>query len=222
MEGWIKIHRKLLKKGYYKDSHYVHLWVHLLMKSNHESNEFLFNGKMITIQRGQLLTGRNTLSEETGIESSKVERIIKVLKSEQQIEQQTFNKFRIITICNYEDYQEVNKKVNNKRTTSEQQMNTNKNDKNDKKEIHTSKNSVTPCTEQELQDIATKLQVSLVTVRNKHSVILNKIEAKEFKNKTVYLTLENWIIGDIDKGFIKKVTSLSIADKFPLYQPKAI
>jgi hypothetical protein len=39
--GWIKLHRKLQKKGYYKKSEYIHLWVHLLLSANHKEKEFI-------------------------------------------------------------------------------------------------------------------------------------------------------------------------------------
>lgn len=139
MDGWIKLYRKLMKKGYYTDSHYVHLWVHLLMKANHQDTEFLFNNAITLVKRGQFITGREELSRETGINTSKVERVLKVFKSEHQIEQQTFNKFRIITICNYDQFQpseqQSEQPVNNKRTASEQPVNTNKNDKNERNNL---------------------------------------------------------------------------------------
>ena len=137
--GWIKLYRKIQGKGYYKKSKYVHLWVHLLLKANHKENEFMWNDKMTIIKQGQLLTGRKQLSDETGINESSIERILKMLENEQQIEQQKTTKFRIITIKNWENYQsgisseqQKEQQANNKRTTSEQQLNTNKNDKNDK------------------------------------------------------------------------------------------
>jgi hypothetical protein len=135
--GWIKLHRKLQKKGYYKKSEYIHLWVHLLLSANHKEKEFMFNGNMIIIKEGQLLTGREKLSENTGISESTVERILNMLENEHQIEQQKTNKFRIITIINWQNYQGDNdcgqqngQQTDNKRTTNGQQTATNKNDNN--------------------------------------------------------------------------------------------
>jgi len=135
--GWIKLHRRIKDKAYYKKSEYVHLWVHLLLKANHKSKEFMFNDKIMLINEGQLLTGRKQLSQETGISESMVERILKMFQNEQQIEQQTTNKFRIISIKNWVNYQNENnveqqseQQVNNQWTASEQPVDTNKNDKN--------------------------------------------------------------------------------------------
>ncbi len=111
--------------------HCVHLWLHLIFKANHEGKEFLWNGKTIDIKRGQIITGRSKLSLETGINESNVERILNYFKNEQQIEQQSFSKFRLITIKKYGEYQKIEQEneqqMNSRRTADEQQMNTNKN-----------------------------------------------------------------------------------------------
>ena len=53
--GWVKTYRKIQDKGWYKDSHYVHLWLHLLLKANHEGKEILWNNKLTKIREGSLL-----------------------------------------------------------------------------------------------------------------------------------------------------------------------
>jgi len=141
-QGFITLHRKLLKSFFYKDSEAVHLWVHLLYSANYTDSEFMLNGRRKKLEKGQLITGRKKLAEETGIDANKIYRLLKTFKSEQLIEQQTFSKYSIITILNYSKYQtseqQNEQQVNNKRTTSEQQVNTikqsNKNNKNNNKE----------------------------------------------------------------------------------------
>jgi phage-related minor tail protein len=140
-KGWIKLHRRIIEKGYYKKSEIVHLWIHILLKANHKPNEFYWNKENIKVDSGQFITGRKTLSEETGINESMIERILKILENEQQIEQQKTTKFRLITVKNWVSYQikdlpeqQIEQQVNNKRTTDEQQVNTNKNDKKEENE----------------------------------------------------------------------------------------
>jgi flagellar motor switch/type III secretory pathway protein FliN len=163
-DGWVKIYRKLQDKGYYTKPEYTLLWLHFLFKASHQETEFLFNDKIIHLQPGQFITGRKKLSEETGIEESKVERICKVFKNEQQIEQQTFTKYRIITICNWTEYQgseqQNEQPVNNKRTTDEQQMNTYKNVKKEKNDKNVkNKDMVLP------DDIDAELWLAFVEMR---------------------------------------------------------
>lgn len=134
--GYIKLFRSLSKKGWYKKSDYVHLWIHLLIKATHKEMEQFFNGDNIILSPGQFITGRKSLSEETGIHESKIERILNFFeKNEHQIEQLKTSKNRLITILSWEQYQEseqqIEQQLNNKRTTTEQQLNTYKNIKND-------------------------------------------------------------------------------------------
>ena len=131
--GWISLHRKIQDTPIYSDSHAVHLWVHLLLKANHQDKEFLFNGVMQSVKRGQLLTGRKALSSETGINESKIQRLLKTFETCQMIEQQANNKSRLISITNYDSHQASEQQVNNTRTTDEQQVNTNNNVNKDNK-----------------------------------------------------------------------------------------
>lgn len=147
-EGWISLYRKMMDKGYYKKSEYVHLWSHLLLKATHKKIEVWFNGKNIKLKPGQMITGRKVLSTETGINESKIERILNFFeKSEQQIEQQKTNKNRLISIVNWGGHQkseqQIEQQVNNKRTTSEQQVNTNNKDNNINKDNNEDKNQHT-------------------------------------------------------------------------------
>lgn len=121
-----------------KDTDHLAVWIYLLLNASHNEHSVLFKGEKIILKPGQLITGRKTIALALHIDESKVERILKSLKSEQQIEQQTSSKNRLISITNWEFYQQseqqIEQQVNNKRTTSEQQVNTNKNIKNDKNE----------------------------------------------------------------------------------------
>lgn len=134
--GYIKLYRTLQEKGYYLDSEYVHLWVHLLMKASYQTQEYLLNGEIKRLAPGQFITGRNVLVKETHINRSKVERILKTFENEHQIEQQSTNKFRIITILNWSNYQTDEQldeqPVSSQRAASEQPVSTYKKDKKEK------------------------------------------------------------------------------------------
>ena len=105
--GFVCLYRSLEKKGFYSDSEYVHLWVHLLLSASWQEKEFLFDGTLRKLKPGQFIVGRMKLAKATGINRSKIERILKVFANENMIEQQTTNKFRIISIINWDLYQNV-------------------------------------------------------------------------------------------------------------------
>jgi len=90
------------------------------------------------LKPGQFITGRSQANADLGLKSIMFDRKVKVLQNINFLNRQVNNRFSIITIRNWEEYQsrqeKMNSRMNNKRTTDEQQMNTNKktykNDKN--------------------------------------------------------------------------------------------
>jgi hypothetical protein len=181
-QGWVKIHRQLLDNPIISKPDYLSIWVVLLLLANHQEHSFIWNNKKQICKRGQVLTGRKELARKTGVNESKIERILKYLKNEQQIEQQTTTKFRLITIKNYNQYQDFEQQneqqVNNKRTTSEQQMNTNKNDNNIKND-NNEKNK-------DIQTIIDCYQNSF----NKRFKVLNDKRKKYFRGRLKNFTVE--------------------------------
>ena len=139
---WIKLYRTLLDKGWSNRPDYVAMWTHILLAANHREKEYFWNGKTIKLQPGQFITGRKSLSEKTGIHESKVERILNVFESEQQIEQRKTSTSRLISILNWGEFQKreqpFEQRVNNERTTDEQPVNT----KQEYKEYKEGKNVV--------------------------------------------------------------------------------
>lgn len=140
-QGWIKLYRKILENPLIEKPNYLSLWVILLLKANHKDNPMIWNGKKILVKEGQFITSRNKLSIQSGIKESTIERILKYFGKEQQIEQQTTTKFRFITITNWKNYQKMDNTTDKRRTISEPQTNTNKNDKKENNENTTETSS---------------------------------------------------------------------------------
>ena len=133
MNGWVSLHRKMLDNPVVcKDSDYMAIWIYLLLNATHAEIPAMFKGQKIMLNPGQLITGRKAISDKLRVTESKVQRVLKCYESERQIEQQTGNKNRLITIKNWDMYQcseqQIERQMNNQRTTNEQQMNTNNND----------------------------------------------------------------------------------------------
>lgn len=128
LAGWIKLHRALADHWLASNPDSLSVWVHLLMMANHAEAKRQINGSVLTVQAGQIITSRRSLSEKTGVQESKVERILKRLESEHQIAQRGLSKFRLISIVNWDlyqcDEQESEQQVNSRRTAGEQQVNT--------------------------------------------------------------------------------------------------
>jgi hypothetical protein len=136
INGYVRIYRTLTQKGYYSRSEYVHLWVHLIMKATYQDREYLFNGAIQNLEPGQFITGRKQLSKETGISETTIERILSLFESEHQIGQQKNNKFRIISILNWNEYQtdgqQNGQQTDSKRTANGHLADTNNKENKDK------------------------------------------------------------------------------------------
>lgn len=101
MEGWIKLHRKMLDWEWYKDNNTKILFLHLLLTANHKDK----NWQGQTILRGQKLTSLNHLAEETNLSVRQTRSALERLKSTNEIAIKTTNRYTLITIEKYDNYQ---------------------------------------------------------------------------------------------------------------------
>lgn len=126
MNGWIKLHRKIWENPIVtKDSEYLAVWIWLLTHAEHKEKYELWGGQKIKLSTGQLITGRKKIAKETGVNESKVKRILFDFKSDQQIDQQSNTQGSLITILAWNKYQikdqQSDQRVTNERPTSDQQ-----------------------------------------------------------------------------------------------------
>lgn len=218
MDGYIKLFRQIVNWEWYNDSQTLHLFLHLILKANHQENSW--QGQ--TIQRGQLITGRLKLSKETGISQRSIRTCLTRLKATNEITTKTTSRFSLITIVNYEYYQsDTNKATNkttnkqsNERPTIDQQSTTNKNDKNDKndKNNKNKEEDIFQIPKHELQILVnTKLQnvsglkqpsseewEKLIQQFTKEKVVDMLLQMENYKllrtkSTNVYLTVINWM-----------------------------
>jgi len=120
MDGWISLHRKFIEWEWFSDNNMVKLFIYLLLKCNHSASTW----KGVSVDRGQLITGLDKLSNDTKISIQTLRTCLSRLEKTQEINMQVTNKYRIITICNYDSYQDSQQATNkhtNKQLTSNQQ-----------------------------------------------------------------------------------------------------
>jgi len=209
--GYIYLHRQLLDNPIVcKDSDHFAIWIYFLLKANHASHEILFNGKRIILKRGQFITGRKIIAKKMKLNESKVYRIIKLFKSEQQTEQLTDSTSSLITILNYGGYQKMNSKVNSKRTASEQQVNTDNKYKviisNEKK--RESKNIQLKNIKNSFKDLKKKFPD--VDVAVEYDKYTDWMSSKGITYKDYTAAFRNWLRRS-EKGFTKKADKVEFS-----------
>lgn len=149
-DGWIKLHRELLNKSIWTCSTPAQkvILITLLMMANHEEREWEFKGERIKLQPGQFITSLPAIAKLAG-DGVSVQNIRTALKRFAEYEfltDESTDKGRLITICNWELYQrgleETNSQTNRPLTDHQQTANrpltANKNNKNDNNIISTS------------------------------------------------------------------------------------
>jgi hypothetical protein len=118
MQGWIKLHRKMTEWEWFQKSEMVHLFVHLLLMANHKPKPW----QGIDIKRGQVVTGLKSLKKATGISTQTLRTCLSKLEKSGNLTSKSTNKYRIITLCNYETYQ-IAEAVDNKQTNKQLTIN---------------------------------------------------------------------------------------------------
>ena len=110
--GYIKLHRKLLEWGWYKDQNTMIVFLHLLLIANYAESEYMG----VKIHPGQAVIGRKSLAKALGMSEQNVRTALNHLKSTNEITIKATNKFSVVTIVKWELYQVDDGKVTNKPT----------------------------------------------------------------------------------------------------------
>ena len=94
--------------------HVFYVFFKLLFKASYKDKRW----EGVDIKRGQLVTGRAALSKELNLSEQVVRTCLDKLTKSGYINQQSTNRYTIITICNYDSWQTL-PKTNNQQLTSE-------------------------------------------------------------------------------------------------------
>lgn len=108
MSGFAVLYREATEHHLFAgDSSRFGAWAWLVLKACWKPTKFSVAGSTITVERGQLCVSRSQLATAWGWSPSAVERFLTRLQTEQMIERATGQGRTIITICNYDKYQDI-------------------------------------------------------------------------------------------------------------------
>ncbi|MBU1108139.1 MAG: phage replisome organizer N-terminal domain-containing protein [Candidatus Riflebacteria bacterium] len=104
---FVKIYRNILHNPVvWKDAEHTAIWLYLMLSATDKKRAVLFKGNGISLMSGQLLTNRETIAIQLNVSASKVQRVLTLFESKKMIQQESSNKGRLITICNWLKYQQ--------------------------------------------------------------------------------------------------------------------
>lgn len=188
--SWVKLYRKLNNSAFKKKPLTVALFVHFLINVNTETKKIIWNDEEITVLPGQIIAGRKSLSEDTGITQQSIRTSLKILKSTSTITIKTFTKFSVITINKWDEYQSSTSKLTNKQPTTNQQLTTTKEYKNIRNKEYRTLESVV---ESDFKEIAETYKVSLSFVQKIYEELVLYCGSTGKKYANYKMTLMAWV-----------------------------
>lgn len=105
-KGWISIYRKFVEWEWYDFPSVKIIFLHCLLCANHKNAKW----RDITVKRGQLVTSYDKLAAANGLSVQQVRTALEKLQSTNEITYQSTSQYSIITVKNYNLYQDNNKR----------------------------------------------------------------------------------------------------------------
>jgi len=106
-KGFALLHRKIMELPFYRtDSDAVHLWIHFILSANHAAGPVATEFGELLCRRGEFITGRHTLAQETGIDPNRIKYLILKFEKMGMITKESNKKFSKILVTKYDDYQQ--------------------------------------------------------------------------------------------------------------------
>ena len=113
---WVKLHRNIVDWEWFDDKNALKLLIYLNVKVNIVDKQW----KGITVNRGSLVTGKYSITEDLGISVQQYRTALKKLVQSGEIVKKATNAYTILTLTKWEKMQHE-QQTDNKRITNEQQ-----------------------------------------------------------------------------------------------------
>lgn len=116
--GYVSIHRKIWANPIWDTSEPFDkrsAWVDLILLANHERKEIVFDGNVLTVEKGQFITSEVKLANRWHWKRDKVHKYLMLLVKLGMITKKSTSRSTTVTIVNYEKFQV--KSTSNRATT---------------------------------------------------------------------------------------------------------
>ena len=110
--GFVLLWRKVEDSGWIRNHKLWAFWSWCLIKASYNKRKVLFGRQKIDLEPGQFIMGRRSASQETGLSEQEVRATSRFLENHENITIKTTNKFSIVSIVNWDSYQNTNTKIN--------------------------------------------------------------------------------------------------------------
>ena len=202
-DGWIKLYRQSIEKGWLKNHKLWVFWCWCLLKASHKKSSVIVGYQQVQLEPGQFIFGRKKAAKELKMSERAIRTCVDFLKNVGNIATKPTNKFSIVTICNWSTYQETEKV---KRPATDQQPTNNRPATDHKQEVKKVKNKekdigMSFCKEH--PDAVKIVQVFLKTL-DKDSRYRPKTDVQKLK----WMECAQWAINQMGKNGNEKVIDI--------------
>jgi hypothetical protein len=101
MNGWIKLHRKILDWEWYRDANTMRVFLHCILLANHE--DLKWKGQVI--KKGSFVSSYTKLAEELNLSPKQIRTALDKLKNSENVAGKWAGQYSIITVKNYSLWQ---------------------------------------------------------------------------------------------------------------------
>ncbi len=179
--GYIALFRQFLSWEWFTDIKTCHLFIYCLLRANYKDGIW----QNIPYKRGQFITSRRKLSVETGLTEREVRTCLNRLKTTSEMTINSTSQYSIITVNNYEKYQN----------------NLLKNNKNDQPDVHQTTGRTTTDNTINNSTINTSINNSLSTKNERPKISKEEREIlKSYSKKEGAKNINAYIRKLIDNG----------------------
>ena len=185
VDGWVKIHRCLQDNPLWSCEKFTRgqAWIDLILLANHKDSFFYKRGVKIDVTRGQCGRSEVELADRWKWSRTKVRKFLKDLEKEQQIKQQKTNVSLVVTILNYNKYQEKEQQKDTKKTPEKHIQ-----ERKEGKEKYGTFNNVM-LTRKEFDSLKKRFNGK---VEEKINNLSEYVESKGKRYRSHYATILNW------------------------------
>lgn len=122
MKGFLPISRSLFDHPFWREERSfskAEAWIDLVQSVRFEASSAIVGGKLIELQKGEMVAARRFLEKRWGWGSTKVTTFLRLLESMEMVAIKSNQGQTILTLCNYESYN--NQQTRNKPETNHSQ-----------------------------------------------------------------------------------------------------
>jgi hypothetical protein len=105
-KSWIKLYRKMQDHWVYKNPNYTNIWLAILWGTNWKQSKVLVHGKLVIVERGEILTSIRTLAQQSHTSEKSVRNFLKHAEVDAMILPKKGTATTHFIVLNYNDLQE--------------------------------------------------------------------------------------------------------------------